>query len=176
MSPATARRPRASSSARELASYLVALRPILAGATDARRVWVKRIGILLEDARRDDPARVASVASQMGRDTLTTFRNSRLKIERLRPPRGCAECHHALVQWLEKLIAACEALVAVGRSGQLRGIHEAQGLLADSRFHAHRFNAEYARLVGELRQRVAAAGSRTRSQGRLGRAAERSMA
>jgi hypothetical protein len=168
-------RPEASS-ARDLASYLVRLRPILAGATEARRVWVRRIAVLTADARRGDPVGMTGAASGMGRDTLTTFRSSRAQVERLRPPRGCAECHRALVQWLDKLIAACEALVAVGRTGQLHGIHEAQELLADSRFYAHRFNAEYARLVGELRQRVAAAGSRTRPQTRRIRPVERSTA
>ncbi|HEV8636510.1 MAG TPA: hypothetical protein VG370_20000 [Chloroflexota bacterium] len=172
----TARLARAPS-ARDLASYLVALRPILLGATEARRVWVRRIGVLMEDARRGDRAQVASAAGTMGRETLTTFRNSRLRVEQLRPPRGCGECHRALVQWLEKLITACELLAAVGRTGLLEGIHEAQEVLADSRIHAHRFNAEYGRLVGELRRRVAAAGARPRrGQTRAVRAVARSTA
>jgi hypothetical protein len=153
-----------------VARYLVALRPILIGATEARRAWVRQIGVLLEDGRHGDPGRIASAAGKMGRETLSTFRDSRIRVELLRPPSGCGECHQALLHWIEKLIAACEVLAKVGRTSNLTGIHDAQDILADSRAHAHRFNAEYARLVGELRERVAAAGARrSRGAGRGGR-------
>jgi hypothetical protein len=165
---------RARPSARDLASYLVALRPILAGATDARRLWVRRIGVVMADARQGDPLQAANAAGQMGRDSLTTFRDCRLRVERLKPPHGCAECQRALTHWLDKLIGACELLVTAGRNGQLRSIQEAQELLAESRFYAQRFNAEYARLLVQLRQRVAAAGARPRPRGQVGRAVERS--
>jgi hypothetical protein len=169
--PTATEQPRAAS-ARDLASYLVALRPILAGATEARRVWVKRIGVVMADLRQGNTPRASDAAGQTGRDALTTFRDCQLRVERLRPPEGCLGCQRALVRWLEKLIAAGEALVATGRTGQLRGVFEAQELLADSRVHAQRFNAEYARLIADLRQRVAAAERRPRARGRI--AADRS--
>ena len=51
------------SSAREVAAYLVALRPILSSATEARRTWVKRIGALMEDARNGNGAQLARSAA-----------------------------------------------------------------------------------------------------------------
>src|SRR5688500_17844335 len=107
------------SSAREVAAYLVALRPILSSATEARRTWVKRIGVLMEDARKGNGAQVARSAASIGNDTAGTFRSGRARLEQLKPPRGCAECHRALVLWLEKLVAACDLLIEVGQSGNL---------------------------------------------------------
>jgi hypothetical protein len=161
------------SSAREVASYLVALRPILSSATEARRTWVKRIGVLMEDARKGNDAQVARSAASIGQNTAGTFRGGRARLDQLKPPRGCAECHRALLLWLEKLVAACDLLIDVGRTGNLARIRETQELLAESRAHAHQFNGEYARLVGDLRQRVAAAG-RQQQQGRSQRRAPRS--
>jgi hypothetical protein len=159
-------------SAREVAAYLVALRPILASATEARRTWVKRVGVLMEDARKGNGAQVARSAASIGHDTAGTFRHGRSRLELLKPPRGCGECHRALLLWLEKLVAACDLLIEVGHSGNLARIRETQELLTESRAHAHQFNGEYARLVGDLRQRVAAAG-RQQQQGRAQRPAPR---
>ena len=150
-------RPAARASAREVAAYLVALRPILSSATEARRGWVKRIGVLMEDARRGNPSMVARSASALGHAPTGTFRTGRSRLEALKPPRSCAECHRALALWLDKLVAACDLLIEVGRTGNLARIRETQTLLAESRAHAHRFNAEYARLVHDLRRRVATA-------------------
>jgi hypothetical protein len=146
------------SSAREVAAYLVALRPILSSATEARRTWVKRIGVLMEDARKGHAGQVARSAAGIGQDTAGTFRSGRSRLAQLKPPRGCTECHRALLLWLEKLVGACDVLIEVGNTGNLARIRETQELLAESRAHAHQFNGEYARLVGDLRQRVAAAG------------------
>jgi hypothetical protein len=161
------------SSAREVASYLVALRPILSSATEARRTWVKRIGVLMEDARKGNAAQVTRSAGSIGHDTAGVFRSGRARLEQMKPPRTCADCHRSLALWLDKLVKACELLIEVGRTGNLARIRETQELLAESRAHAHQFNAEYARLVGDLRQRVAAA-ARQPQPGRVSRPAPRS--
>ena len=160
------------SSAREVASYLVALRPILSSATEARRTWVKRIGVLMEDARKGNAGLVTRSAGSIGQDTVGTFRTGRARLEQMKAPKTCAECHRALALWLDKLVAACDLLIEVGRTGNLARIRETQQLLAESRAHAHHFNAEYARLVGDLRQRVAAAGRQPQT-GRVTRPAPR---
>lgn len=145
------------SSARAIARYLIGLRPVLIDACAVRNDWVKRLGILIGEARSGDIARVSRGAGQLGRDFSDRFRNTRSRVDLLQPPPECDVCHAAVRAWASALLSSCEALAQVGRTSQLQGLRAAQAQLADARTQAHRFNDEYARLSSELRRRVATA-------------------
>jgi hypothetical protein len=147
------------SSPQRIASYLIALRPILGHAMQGWDTWTRRIGVLMEDVRHGSPSLVAFGAGRIGREQAATFRAARSQLERLQPPPSCELCQHALTRWLDSLIEACEILMAVGASGDPRRIREVRDHLAAGRVHARSFNGEYARLAEELRERVAAARS-----------------
>jgi hypothetical protein len=144
-------------SLRAVASYLVQLRRPLNKATQARKSWVHRIGVLMEDARRGNPLTITQSAGQIGRELGVTFREAREDLHRLTPPLGCNGVHTALDKWLDRLVASCDLLVEVARVGDMRRLRDTQALFAEGRRHAHQFNEEYARIVTELRTRVAAA-------------------
>jgi len=163
------------SSPQRIASYLVAVRPILGHAMRGWDTWIQRIGALMEDVRHGSPSLVALRAGRIGREQAATFREARSQVERLQPPPSCVACQHALTKWLDSLIEACEILIAVGASGDLRRIREIRDHLAAGRVHARSFNGEYARLADELRERVAAARS-SPARARRGRASQRQAA
>jgi len=150
------------STPREMARFLVDLKPILGSATDARRTWVRRIGILMEDARKGNPAILAAAAGSIGREYTPTFRSARDRIDRITAPKGALECHRTLSRWLDKLVQSGELLIEVGSSGNVNRIREIQELLAEGRAHAVRFNEEYLRLISNLGARVAELSSRRR--------------
>jgi hypothetical protein len=145
------------SSPRAVATYLRGIRPIVAQATHARQLLLRRIGQLIEEAGHGTKIVVARMAGRIGREHVIGFREQLGQLENLRPPPACAVCHASLGNWLGDLIAACDALVAVGVTGKLERLRETQEHLADGRAHARRFNAVHAQLLGELRQRCAAA-------------------
>jgi hypothetical protein len=140
-----------------MARYLVALRPTLLEACNHRNDLVKRIGVLMVDAKSGDLRRVVQGAGQLGGEFGTRFRQSSNRLQALKPPSACDVCHATMRAWLEHLERACEALTLIGRTGQLSGLRVAQQQLADGRIQAHRFNEEYARLVEEIRLRVSTA-------------------
>ena len=149
------------SSARNIARYLVGLRPVLTDACSVRADWVHRLGVLMADAKTGNVLKVTQGAGTLGREFGQEFRAVRSRIEILNAPPECDLCHAAVRAWAEALQRSCEALEEVGRSGKMGGLRTAQDRLADARSQAHRFNDEYARLSSELRQRVAAVRRRT---------------
>lgn len=149
------------SSARNVARYLVGLRPVLTDACAVRADWVHRLGVLMADARTGNALKVTQGAGQLGREFGQKFRAVRSRIDILNAPPECGLCHAAVRAWAESLQRSCEALEEIGKSGRLVGLRVAQDRLADARGQAHRFNDEYARLSQELRQRVAAVRRRT---------------
>jgi len=153
-------------SPRAVAVYLLQLRPLLTEAIALRRGLVRGIGRLLAAANEGHSLGVALAAGRVGGEHVGPFRQVQRGIGRLAPPPSCARCHRAVVGWLEAQIAACELLVEVRRSGALARLPETQWRLADGREQGRRFNAEYARLVADLRARVDAARRRRRHPGR----------
>jgi len=147
------------SAARPVASYLLALRPALQQAIAGRETWLGEIGAMLEDVRRGNIAQATHDAGRIGRERVGQFRDYRARIGRLWPPRPCADCHRAVVTWLDQLIAVCELIETVGRSGDTPRLGQIEELLSESRIQARRFNAEYARLTDDLRAAVGASTS-----------------
>ena len=145
------------STAKSIAEYLLAVRPVLQHAIAGREVWVRSIGVLMEDARKGNRAVVARDAVRIGGDRLAQFRDCRFRLSRLWPPSTCGACHNAATAWLDELIAVCKLLEDVGRSGDLVRLRHVDDMLAESRVQARTFNSEYARLTEELRQLVAVA-------------------
>jgi hypothetical protein len=141
-------------SPRAVAAYLVGLRPALSGALLARQEWVRRMGALMEDARRGNPATVASGAGRLGAEFGGRFRESLAVLARLTPPPSCVEAHREATRWLDRLVEGCDVLVKVGRTGVMGELRHAQELFAESRAHAREFNIEHNRLVSDLRARV----------------------
>ena len=139
---------------RAVADYLLALRPILADAVESRRVFIRQLGLLIEEARHGGRALVAQSAGRIGREQGPVFHQLRTRVERLRAPPGCEDCQHAVGLWLEKQNEACVVMDRVGLSGDPGKLREAQQLLGEARAYAHRFNDEYARLAADLRRRV----------------------
>jgi hypothetical protein len=160
-------------SPRAIAAYLVALRPALGGALLARQEWVRRMGALMEDARRGNPATVASGAGRLGAEFGGRFRESLVMLGRLAPPPACATAHREATRWLDSLVEGCDVLVRVGRTGALTELRRAQELFAESRAHARGFNVEHTRLVVELRARVRELRSQVRATTAHSRAARR---
>ena len=144
-------------SPREVARFLIGLKPIVARAIEIRQSWIKELGILVEDARAGNAAQVTTRAGRLGREHVNAFRDTRGSAERQKPPQGCEDIQKALLQWLDGLVKANEALVEVGTTGQMAGLQVAQRHVTEARYAARRFNGEYTRLVTELRVAVRAA-------------------
>jgi hypothetical protein len=141
-------------SPREVARFLIALKPIVAQAIAIRQSWIKELGRLFEEARQGNTAHVTGQAGRLGRDHVTAFREVRWAAEVQQPPPGCRQIYQALMAWLDGLVSACEALIEVGSSGDLGGMQFVQQHVAEARHAARRFNGEYTRLVTELRLAV----------------------
>jgi hypothetical protein len=147
---------------RDVVAYLLRLRPVLGQAMQLRRPFIQQVGLLIEDLRRGEPVTISRAASTLGLERGPAFRELRLQVEALRPPRECEPCNHAVVQWLEIHISACSLLNEIGTRREPRRLREVQERLAEGRPHATRFNDEYTWLKDELHERVAAARARRR--------------
>ena len=145
------------SAAKPIAEYLLAVRPVLQHAISGREAWVRSIGILMEDARKDHRAVVMRDAARIGRERMNQFRDCRYRLSRLWPPKNCTTCHAAATAWLDQLIAVCQLLEDVGHSGDLTRLRHVDDMLSESRIQARTFNVEYARLSEQLRLLVAVA-------------------
>lgn len=139
---------------RALVRYLVALRQVLQQAVDARRGFVRDLGMLFDQARSGNQAAAAQATGRLGRDQVDRFREAWSALQRLSPPAAGEQCHEAVASWIEMHVAACEVMAEVGSSGDLGRLREAQNLLAEGRPFASRFNAEYNRLTGAVRART----------------------
>jgi hypothetical protein len=142
-------------------AYLVRLRPVLGDATGARRALVHSLTDLAVDVRRGGPM-VAERAGAIGSERIATFRDLRARLDGLAPPPACEACHLTLGRWINCPIDCCELLRSVGATGDVAPLSRAQALIAEAREYARAFNAEHARLVGELRDLVDAATERAR--------------
>jgi hypothetical protein len=137
-----------------LVRYLVGVRTVLHQAVEARRVFVREVGVLFEQARSGNGPAAAQATGRVGREQVGRFREARLAVQRLSPPAAGEQCHEAVAGWIEMHVAACEVMVEVGGSGDLGRLREAQNLLAEGRQFASRFNVEYGRLTGAVRTRT----------------------
>jgi hypothetical protein len=164
----TLQRRTVNSTPKAVAIYLTRLRPLLVAATSTRQGFVREIGLLLENARHQNPTTVAQAAGTLGRGQMALFREVRMQLDALHPPPSCQPCHHSVTSWIEQQIAACQGLLEVSVKGDPRRLREVQWLLADGREHARRFNGQYGRLVEMLRNAV---GASTRAAAASGRAA-----
>lgn len=144
-------------SPRDIARYLIMMKPLIARAIEVRQSWIRELGMLFEEARQGNAAQVTTRAGRLGRDHVGLFRDVRASCERYQPPAGCEELQRAVMSWIDGLVKACEALVEVGGSGQMVGMQVAQRNVTEARHAARRFNNEYQRLVTELRVAVRAA-------------------
>jgi ribosomal protein L37AE/L43A len=156
--------PRQSSSPKAIAGYLVAVKPLLSEVTEARRTFIRHIGLLLEEARSSGRMVVVQAAGRIGRDEGHAFRSLKQQLERVEAPPACDPCHRAILQWVDLHVRACQVMVDVGQSADLTRLHETQSLLGDARQHAQTFNGEYTRLVADVRARVKAAQATQRRQ------------
>jgi hypothetical protein len=152
------------SSPRAVALYLLAVRPRLREAIAARRELIRGIGRLLVAAGEGHTLGVAMTAGRVGGEHLAPFRQLRRGLDGFVVPPPCAAAHRALAGWLDAQIATCEIMVEVRATGAVARLPETQRRLAEGRAHGRRFNAEYARLVSDLRREVDAAARRKRAR------------
>jgi hypothetical protein len=143
-------------------TYLHEIRPLIAGVMQARRVWVREIGLLLEEARHTTPPAVAATAGEIGRTHLPELQMARASLLAHTPPRDCLPAHLAATGWLDAQIAAFEVMLDVGATGQVGQLRRVQPALAEGRRHAHRFNEEFVRVVDGVRSIVEVAARRRR--------------
>ena len=141
-------------SPRQVADYLLALRPILGDAVESRRLFIRQLGLLIEEARHGGRNIVAQTAGRIGREQGPIFQQLRARIDRIPAPPGCEDCQQMITLWLEKQNEACSVMDRVGMSGDPGKLRDAQQMLGEARAYAHRFNDEYARLAAELKRRV----------------------
>jgi hypothetical protein len=146
---------RGGSTPREITRYLRDLRPILSAPRLARREWIREVGLLIEEGRKGDPIALARRAGRHGRNMSPIFREARRRLGELSPPAECQALHQATEQWIVQHVDACEALSQIEEQRALRGLRDVQDRLAEGRLWAQRFNAEYARVIEDLRGRVA---------------------
>ena len=142
---------------REIARFLVTLKPMVARAIEVRASWIRELGLLFAEAQQGNAAQVTNRAGRLGREHVSAFREVRSSVERIPPPEGCQDIHKSVLVWTDSLVKACEALIEVGNSGQLAGMQIAQRNVTDARHAARRFNSEYNRLLTELRVAVRSA-------------------
>jgi len=142
------------STPKAVAAYLMAVRPVVASATETRRAFIRELGRLLQAVRLGDAKVLARSTAELGASGREDFREVALTLARHRPPPACAECRDAVSGWIQMHVEACDVMLEVGRSGDLKRLREAQALLAEGRFFARRFNAEYGHLAAALRARA----------------------
>ena len=150
--PAPSPAPGSGSTPREVATYLKASRAIVNAANESRAPWIRQLGILM---RSDDPEAHVE-AGQVGLAQRVTFVHLRAKLSVVPVPSACATCHDSLTNWLEKHVAACDAMIEAGEHVDLGRLRVAQGLLAEARGDLGRFNAAFAALIEALQARAAA--------------------
>ena len=144
-----------------LAVYLKQLRLILDEAVEARRLMVRKLGGLMEEAHTAHRSTIIQAVGRVGSDEASAMRKVRGHLERLAPPPpACESCHNAVAHWLDEMVLACDVMVEVGRSGELGRLRETQEHLAESRADARKFNAEYEQLLGELKRRAKTLGAK----------------
>lgn len=139
-----------------LAVYLKALRLLLDDALEARQGLVRRIGTLLDEARTANPGAIVRTTAEAGADHASLFGSLRRRHGELEVPPPCKACHEAVGDWLDKTVQACVAMTEVVTAGSLRPLRDTQAHLAASRNDARKFNAEYERLIAELKRRATA--------------------
>lgn len=147
-----------------LAVYLKALRLVLDEAIEARRLLVRRLGGLMEDAHTSHRSTIVQMVGRVGTDEAASLRRVRERLGRIEPPPVCESCHGAVAHWLDEMVAACDVMVDIGRSGDLTRLRETQEHLAESRADARRFNSEYEQLLTMLRRRAQALGKKRAAQ------------
>lgn len=151
-------------------TYLLALRPIMAGVIEQRRPWIRDVGLLIEEARTGDPITLSRRAGQLAHAQLPGFREARTQHSHLLPPPQCYPLHEAVGGWLDKHVDACETLIRAERDRSLRPLRAVQEQLGEARRYSQSFNEQYGALVRDLRDRVDAALAK---RGRRGRRARR---
>jgi hypothetical protein len=146
--------PPAPSPARAIAQYLSAVRGQMNEASESRKLWVRQIGTVMQDARTKPSEMVAPTAGEIGSTQRALFQQVRDRVVELSPPTECLTCHDVVLNWLDKQLAACDVMVEVGQTGDVSKLRATQGLLAEGRLDTQRFNAEYTSLVSALKARV----------------------
>ena len=145
------------------AVYLKGLRLMLDEALEARKSLVRQLGTLLEESRSAQRGTMVGAIGRTGAGQAARLRTLRSRLERLPVPASARSCHRSVESWLNEMVQACDVMVDVGQSGDLGRLKETQEHLASSREDARRFNAEYERLLGELRQRAERIGKAQRA-------------
>jgi hypothetical protein len=144
-------------SPREIANYLLVIKPLVARAIEVRTSWIRELGLLFAEVQQGNAVQVTARAGRLGREHVGAFREVRSSVERLLAPDGCQELQRSALLWIDSLVKACEALIEVGNAGQLAGMQVVQRCVTEARHAARRFNAEYSRLSAEVRVAVRSA-------------------
>jgi hypothetical protein len=143
-------RPPDPGSPRAAAVYLLALRPLLGTLSGGRRALLKSLRALAQDARRGGPL-YRERALAVGNERLAFFQEARRQFEAIEPPPPAQAIHAELAHWFDRMMAACNGIVAFGVGGQVADLRRAQRYLEEAGEHAHAFNEEHRRLVALMR-------------------------
>jgi hypothetical protein len=135
----------------ELSWYLVSLRRALAQALEARRRWIPELRAMLEHAQQGDVAALVDAAGRIGASYGATFRACQDGLRGLNVPPEWTGCHASARSWFDRLVEACLALEAFGRTGDAALLREANDHIVTAGDLAATFNDEYARLSAPLR-------------------------
>jgi hypothetical protein len=138
-------------------AYLKAIRALMAEASDSRKTWIRRVGVLIVDARTGPPGEIAPAAGLCGAEQRSAFASVRERVSALDVPPGCEECGDAFLAWLDKHLLACPILTEIAQSQDVLGLRSVQRVLAEARADGAAFSGAYAALVAPLRARAAAA-------------------
>lgn len=143
------------SSARNVAAYLKAVKELIDRATASRQLWIRQIGKVGQAIKAGDEM-AAVEAGVVGGDQAERFRAVREELARLTVPQACDSCQIAAISWLEKQIAACEVLVEMGETRNVDLMRHVSGMLAEGRIDTARFKAEYNGLITALQEHLKA--------------------
>lgn len=144
--------------AKNVATYLKAVRALMDEAVSLRRFWIRQVGVLILEARTEPPDTVAPRAAHCGEQHREHLTGVRDRLQALPAPVGTDACHEAFLAWLDRQLHACTLLEEVGRTGDLAGLRTVQRVVAEGRGDTAAFAAAYAALVSNLKARVAARG------------------
>lgn len=152
------------SPARDIAIYLLYLRPLVRRAVAGRTAWVNRVGAPMEDARLGSIEVVIAQSRVYARETSTYFRSLREDLAAVHVPRGCESCHEALTSWVLGHIESSEMLNTLANEQSFRRVRDLAEIFYRGRARVRDFNRLYADLVAEVRRRAivgSPAGSRS---------------
>jgi hypothetical protein len=141
-------------SPRAISRYLNSLKPLLAGGTDARGVWVR---FLNEAAQREDPVEAHAEAQQVALGQGQALDEARRTLAAVPVPPGLEDMHRSVGRWLKAVSDSCEVVFRSKPPLSSDTLARARQLVYEAGVEADDFNRHRTAVVESLQERPVSA-------------------